>query len=319
MSSSGLNRMVPSNCNETLSSRRNALMFQRLYSSPSDESSVVFGESEGDREQLHCRRSDLLHEELLKLGVDTEDFQRLRMASDPYTISEKGYDPHFGKSAIKTFRTFLNPKQPDSSKEMASIAAKRTAIQIDFLSRRHRSRAAEYVRCVDDERKSRRTFPLALVLDNLRSAANVGSIFRSADAAGVSEIITIGYTPRPFGSGSHKLAKSALGAENVVPTSHFANVQEAMTYLRSEGYSMIVGMETTAQSQPHTEVNYNREGKGTAVMLGNEVTGINTDIMPYLDCVVEIPMFGAKNSLNVAACAPVVLYEILRQWNYDNS
>lgn len=216
MSSPGLKRMVPSNCNEMISSRRNALMFQSLYSSPSDESSVVFGESGGDGEKLHCRRSDLLHEELLKLGVDTEDFQRLRMASDPYTISEKGYDPHFGKSAIKTFRTFLNPKQADSSKEMASIAAKRTAIQIDFLSRRHRSRAAEYVRCVDDERKLRRTFPLALVLDNLRSAANVGSIFRSADAAGVSEIITIGYTPRPFGSGSHKLAKSALGAGKLI-------------------------------------------------------------------------------------------------------
>jgi len=66
---------------------------------------------------------------------------------------------------------------------------------------------------------------------------------------------------------------------------------------------MIVGMETTAQSQPHTEVKYSTEGKGTAVMLGNEVTGINTDIMPYLDCVVEIPMFGAKNSKFLSNCS----------------
>jgi tRNA G18 (ribose-2'-O)-methylase SpoU len=73
------------------------------------------------------------------------------------------------------------------------ITAKRTATQIDFLSRRHQSREAENIRCVDDEQKQRHNFPIAIVLDNLRSAANVGSIFRSADAAGCSEVVTSEY------------------------------------------------------------------------------------------------------------------------------
>lgn len=91
---------------------------------------------------------------------------------------------------------------------------------------------------------------------------------------------------------------------------------------------MLVGMETTERSKIYTELQYPGSGvkvtndnleessslPGVALFLGNEVSGVDTDIMPLLDEVVEIPMFGQKNSLNVAACAPVVMYEILRQW-----
>lgn len=185
-----------------------------------------------------------------------------------------------------------------------------------------------------DEAKEGKTFPLILVLDNVRSAANVGSIYRSADACGCLEILTTGITPHPHGNGAEKLSNSALGAERVVPTLHFDTTQQALEYLRSNRPCfMLVGMETTERSKCYTDIQYpvpklpllyNDANQcrgdtailngGVALFLGNEVSGVDTEIMPLLDEVVEIPMFGKKNSLNVAACAPVVMYEVLRQW-----
>ena len=211
------------------------------------------------------------------------------------------------------------------ARENVDVAANRYARQIDFLSKRHRSREAEWVRHIDTA-EHRRTFPLVLVLDNLRSAANVGSIYRSADACGCLEILTTGITPHPNGNGAEKLAKSALGAERIVTSRHFTTTKQALEFLREERPNLLlVGMETTDRSKCYTDVQYPgselpnsgedlTQYPGVALFLGNEVSGVDTDIMPELDQVVEIPMFGKKNSLNVAACAPVVMYEILRQW-----
>ena len=267
----------------------------------------------------------LLRRELCELGSRQECVDRLISAADAYTIETRGFDPYFGKSAIKAFRSYIKRAQKlllESSSgreggEDPAVTARRTAIQIDFLAKRHRSRISDSVRCVDEAKKKRRIFPVAIVLDNLRSAFNVGSIYRTADACGCAQVITVGITPRPHGSGAEKLAKSALGAQDVVSSIHFQNIRDAIDYLRGEGYDMIVGMETTENSVSYTDVKYSNVGNGTALILGNEVTGVNTEIMDELDALVEIPMFGAKNSLNVAACAPVVLYEVLRQWNYN--
>ena len=135
----------------------------------------------------------------------------------------------------------------------------------------------------------------------------------------------------------------------LVPTRHFATTKDAIDSLRREDEQyggsnnlQIMGMETTEKSQIYTNINYKPYynnnnnnssssssssgnggggggGGGVALILGNEVTGVDTNIMDDLDAIIEIPTFGAKNSLNVAACAPVVLYEILRQWNVSNS
>ena len=230
-----------------------------------------------------------------------------------------GYDGEFGKSAIRTYRAFVYPKkeQDENSVESGKLlaAAGRCARQVDFLIKRHKSHQTEWVRHHDEIRDRRQIFPLMLVLDNVRSAFNVGSLYRTADACGCQQVLTCGITPHPHGSGAEKLAKSALGAELLVPSQHFSTTREAVEYLRREHAEFeIIGMETTEKSQIYTEVDYASSRK-VALILGNEVTGVDTDIMEDLDRIVEIPTFGAKNSLNVAACAPVVLYEILRQWN----
>lgn len=142
----------------------------------------------------------------------------------------------------------------------------------------------------------------------------MGSLFRTADACGCTEVITTGITPHPSGSGAEKLTKSALGADRLVPHRHFDTTLQAIQELRAQHDKWkLVGMETTQKSVLYTDMEYNN-ATGTVLVLGNEVTGVDTEILPLLDGVVEIPMFGAKNSLNIAACAPVVLYEILRQW-----
>ena len=177
-------------------------------------------------------------------------------------------------------------------------------------------------------------FPIILVLDNLRSALNVGSLYRTAEASACQEVLTCGITPHPGGNGAEKLRKSALGAEHIVPTQHFRTTQHALQYVRSQHPQMnIVAMETTAISRLYTEVDYtkyydeNNGGGGVVLVLGNEVTGVDTTLLDSMtddsnnspnislvDDIVELPTFGEKNSLNVAACAPVVIYEILRQW-----
>lgn len=279
-------------------------------------------------------RKERLHFHLSELGVDAV---ALEDASFRSQTTMEGFDDRFGKPAIKSYRAYIDPKPSRAeavARENVEVAANRFARQIDFLAKRHRSQAAEWVRHID-ESQHRRTFPLILVLDNLRSAANVGSIYRSAEACGCLEILTTGITPHPNGNGSEKLAKSALGAEQILPTKHFATIRHAMEYLKEYRPNvMLVGMETTERSKLYNVIEYpGREAAssdelavendrmispGVALFLGNEVSGVDTDIMPLLDEVVEIPMFGIKNSLNVAACAPVVMYEILRQWKVSS-
>jgi len=275
-------------------------------------------------------RKERLHYYLDELGIDSDDTSEAALRS---MTTNDGFDNRYGKSAIKAYRSYIDPKSSKLKaveRENVEVSANRYARQIDFLAKRHRSSEAEFVRHLDTS-ESRRTFPLALVLDNLRSAANVGSIIRSAEACGCLEILTTGITPHYNGNGSDKLAKSALGAERMVTTRHYATTKQALEYLRQDRSNFkLYGMETTDKSRCYTSVQYpggesvvsksdddevNKiDTSGVALFLGNEVSGVDTDIIPLLDEMIEIPMFGKKNSLNVAACAPVVMYEVLRQW-----
>ncbi len=149
--------------------------------------------------------------------------------------------------------------------------------------------------------------PLYLVLDNLRSAFNVGSIFRTADAARLSGIYTCGYTAHP----PHpKLDKTALGTLSYIETCHFATTVQAIEHLRARQVP-VWALETTSQSRCYTEPDYPRP---LALIVGNEALGVDRAALERCDELVEIPMYGYKNSLNVAAASAVLVFEVLRQW-----
>ncbi len=118
----------------------------------------------------------------------------------------------------------------------------------------------------------------------------------------------MGITPHPP---NIKLRKTAFTAVDTVASTHYADILEAVRVLREKGFKIIV-LETTSFSRSYTEIEYSRVP--TALVLGNELTGVDTRLIEQADAVVEIPTFGIKNSLNVASCASIVLYEVLRQW-----
>ena len=284
----------------------------RLYSTTDNGSKSL-------TQQSSLERSSLMQGQLSQLNINSTALHDAAMQSIQNPI--QGYNNEYGKPAIRCYRSFIYPKSNEGGGGGATTtdvvqqiaAASRCARQIEFLIKRHKSAQSELIRHVDTATE-RTLYPLIVVLDNVRSALNVGSLFRTADATGCTLFITVGITPHPLGSGADKLAKSALGAEHCVPSQHFERWMDVLGFLRSSypEYALI-GMETTNLSQDYTKVDY--PATGVVLFLGNEVTGVETDILPQLDQVVEIPMFGLKNSLNIAACAPVVLYEILRQWN----
>ena len=155
-------------------------------------------------------------------------------------------------------------------------------------------------------------FPLWLVLDNLRSAFNVGAFYRLADIARLSGLVTCGYTAHP----PHpRLDKTALGTLDFVDDEHVPATVDAITALKDRGIK-VWAVETTSASKSYTNVTYPRP---LALVFGNEALGIDRQVLDLCDGLIEIPVFGYKNSLNVASAAAVVSYEILRQWNYDPS
>jgi tRNA G18 (ribose-2'-O)-methylase SpoU len=153
------------------------------------------------------------------------------------------------------------------------------------------------------------TFPLTIILDNVRSASNVGVIFRVAETAGVKEIITCGFTPHPP---NPKLLKTALGAVEYVPTRHFDSTAQALETLQAEGVT-VWACETTSDSELYSNVEY---PQNVGLIFGNEVIGVDTDVLTLCPKTLKIPMFGIKNSLNVGTAMSVLVFEVLRQWGH---
>lgn len=253
-----------------ISWRRTAQAFLIISSSrPKPYATALLLERSYSSTETNNKRN-LLWKSLEELDIDAKELDAAAITSleDP-TL---GYDGRYGKSAIRTYRSFVFSKQHQDISSTA--AAGRCARQIQFLLNRHKSHQAEFVRHHDASTQTERTtFPLVLLLDNVRSAFNVGSIFRTADACGVSLVLTVGITPHPGGSGQEKLHKSALGAELLVPSRHFATTRQAMEFIRNEKSEyQIVGMETTERSQVYSEYRY--PVNGVVLVLGNEVTGV---------------------------------------------
>jgi tRNA G18 (ribose-2'-O)-methylase SpoU len=155
----------------------------------------------------------------------------------------------------------------------------------------------------------RPTNPIALLLPDIRSEYNVGAIFRTADGAGVARIYCAGYTPLPidrFGRPSKTIAKTALGAERVVPWEHVPDALALVEQLSREGWA-IVALEEDARAIPYTGY---RPDRPTLLILGNEVDGVPQTLRDRCDVILEIPMRGEKESLNVSVAAGVALYHL---------
>ena len=151
-----------------------------------------------------------------------------------------------------------------------------------------------------------------VVLDNIRSTFNVGSIFRTADALGVKEIILGGTTPAPvdrFGRERADLAKVSLGAEKSVPWKYVKSVLPALRKLKKGGYK-IIAIEQAENSVDYKKIKLNKKDKVVFVM-GAEVEGVAKSILKMADVVAEIPMLGQKESLNVSVSFGVALFRIL--------
>ncbi|CAN0014024.1 unnamed protein product [Ectocarpus sp. 12 AP-2014] len=322
--------------------------------------------------EFSTARQEALDKALVTVGVD------------PRELTEA--DEFFGTAALKSYNTFVRPRPKQLAKVMqepVARAALRTASQVAFLVRRHRADRAEYLRNKDAsmteaERRGLVAHPVALVCDNVRSAYNVGSIFRSADTARVAEVITCGFTPHPGGHGEDKVRKTGFGSVDAVAHRHFEDPSEAVRSLKAAG-AFVCALETTDNASSLFDVRFplppapegkarpknasagdagtagggdvvrgsfaaedsendsrapktdggaverldggprgglELEGGGVvALVLGNEVTGVDERVLGLCDLVVEVPVFGLKNSLNVASAGTVVLYEVLRQWS----
>ena len=149
---------------------------------------------------------------------------------------------------------------------------------------------------------------IVLVLDNVRSAHNVGSAFRSSDSFGVDRIFLCGICPFPP---SPEIRKVALGAEESVPWERHPETISVVERLRAEGYT-IVSVEQTVHSVKLDGFR-RQEGKKYALILGNEVDGVSQDVVDASDFALEIPQFGTKHSLNISVATGVVLWEMRRQ------
>lgn len=159
---------------------------------------------------------------------------------------------------------------------------------------------------VDEFRRSEK-IPIVVVLENIRSAYNVGSVFRTSDAFLLESIYICGYTAHP----PHKeIKKTALGAEETVEWKYFKKTVDAIEELRKENY-MIYSVEQAINSHPLQEIKFKKDEK-LAVVFGNEVTGVEQSTIGLTDGCIEIPQLGMKHSLNIATAVGVVLWEMVR-------
>lgn len=148
---------------------------------------------------------------------------------------------------------------------------------------------------------------LILVLDNIRSLYNVGSMFRTGDAFGVTKIYLCGITGTPEQRG---LQKVALGAEQVIPWEHRGRTWAVVEELKRTGY-FVIGLERTPGARNLSEF-HPPKNRPVALVVGNEVRGLTPVLMRRLDAVVEIPMAGVKESLNVSVAAGIAMHELSR-------
>lgn len=264
-------------------------------------------------------RRQRLHRALNDIGIATDD--------DGWLES-----PDFrGSAALRTYNSFILPKS-SGALEMTKQPQRAAVVanSISFLMREHRSHQQEWLRNHDRSVKEAMELQkkeggpeITIILDDIRSAHNVGNIIRAAEASRCRQVLLCGsMTPSP----PHpKVLKTALGAAEYVPYKSSISTLEAVQELKSEGYK-IFGIETTSRSRSlwqipffthdnkEEEEEYQNENFRIALVFGNELVGVDTKVLEVCDHLVAVPTHGIKNSLNVATCASIIIWEALRQW-----
>ena len=154
------------------------------------------------------------------------------------------------------------------------------------------------------EFKTQQKLPVVVVLDNVRSMHNIGSIFRTSDGFAVEKVILCGISAQPP---HREIEKTALGATQSVDWSYYAEVTEAITQLKTEGYRIIAieQAEASTMLNEFTPV----ENESYALVFGNEVNGVCDEVMAMADGCIEIPQFGTKHSFNIVVSAGIVLWD----------
>jgi 23S rRNA (guanosine2251-2'-O)-methyltransferase len=158
------------------------------------------------------------------------------------------------------------------------------------------------------EFKSAEKTPVVIVLDNVRSALNVGSIFRTADAFLIEAIYLCGITAYPP---NREIQKTALGATETVTWKYFVNTKDAVKELKSSNYKIIAAEQTS--SSILLEDYFLQQDEKIGILFGNEISGIDQEIINTADHAIEIPQAGMKHSLNIAVCVGIVIWEIYRK------
>lgn len=165
----------------------------------------------------------------------------------------------------------------------------------------------ELNRVSKEEFKNIDKLPLVVVLDEVRSLYNVGSVFRSSDAFAVSAVYLCGITAVPPNAEIHK---TALGAEDSVDWKYFKRTQDAVNELKADGYEMLA-IEQVEHSTMLQHMTLDPQKK-YAIILGNEVKGVQQEVVDMCDGCIEIPQFGTKHSLNVSVTAGILIWEFAR-------
>ena len=273
-------------------------------------------------------RRHRLHNELLKIGIDPNEIE-----SSP---------DKFGTAAIRTYNSFLLPKSVGAMAVANSPTRSRVvANNISFLHREYRANQERWLINVDRNRRrdgddqthdnhhdklcnsssssNNKKHPITIILDNVRSARNVGNILRLAEAAQIESVHLCGMTPRP----PHpKVLKTALGAaeyvslgsthedEESIPTT---TLQTVLT-LKAKNYK-ILGVETTENATVYwdNEIQDNEDDRPIAFVFGNELIGVDVQVLEECEEIICLPTYGIKNSLNIATCVGIVVWDRLRR------
>ncbi|MCB0391990.1 MAG: RNA methyltransferase [Bdellovibrionales bacterium] len=231
------------------------------------------------------------------------------------SIIERQWEAEPSLTSLNNYFNWLNSSSPlyrleNLVKQLSHQSTLRELLNILVPVERYLDKSLKdndfIIRTNDNLEQSKKTLPIYLVLDHLRSSFNVGSIFRTAECLGVKHIFLVGYTPSPENDG---VKKTAMGTEEWISWSHHNNIEEVVDRLKQENIS-IVGLETCSRAQPLRTF---RCPENVALVLGNERFGLMENTLVQCNHLVEIEMLGYKNSLNVANALSITLYEFSNQ------